>query len=260
MSIQLDDIFIPAGRGDAGGALFDGLRMLVPKGVRVGVLGLPKSGKSTLLRLMCGTAVAERGRVERKSRVSWPIPLNAFLSTSGTVGQNIRFVGRLYGVTDAEFCGQVARSVGIAEYLGYPLKKCPKFVKPRLALALVLGIDFDIYLFDDSLAGADRAYKNEAAELVAERTAGRGYVLATANPSEAEKKCDLVYVLEQGRARYFADAKEGVKRLKELVGAQKMKSPSRRKSRQGEEENDDVEESPVEDVDVIGAAIADVAD
>jgi capsular polysaccharide transport system ATP-binding protein len=257
MSICLRDIFVPASYPEAVRPLFDGLEIEIPAGARIGLLGTSKSGKSTLLRLMCGTAVAERGWVERNSRVSWPIPVSTFFSMSGTVAQNIRFVARLYGAGESDLCRRVARSAGLDEYLAVPLQKCPPFVRPRLALILAVEIEFDIYLFDGSLCGTDKTFKDEAAKLVPERIAGRGYVLATANPNEAEKKCDAVYVLDAERARYFADADEGIKHLKDLLAAQKAKPPSRREKRAYEE---DGEVEALGDIDMVTAAGADAVD
>ncbi|MGH6888531.1 MAG: hypothetical protein ACREHF_04950 [Rhizomicrobium sp.] len=147
--------------------------------------------------------------------------------------------------------------MGLDEYLGVPLKSCPNFVKPRLALAVGVAIDFDIYLFDGSLAGTDKTFKTEAAQFVAERTVGRGYVLATANPNEAEKRCDSAYVLDAGRARYFADAEEAVNCLKEMIAAQKAKAAARQEKRPSE---DDGEAELLGDVDMVAAAVADAVD
>lgn len=259
MSIRLRDIIVPATHPGATQPLLNGLALEIPDGARIGLLGPPKSGKSTILRLMCGTTPAAQGRVDRNSRVSWPIPLNTFFSPTATVAQNIRFVARLYGADEKEFCRRVAGPTGLDEYLPAPLRGCPTFVKPRLALALALEIDFDIYLFDGSLAGSDKSFKDEAAVLVAERTAGRGYVLATGNPIEADKRCDSIYVLADGRARYFADPEEGIKCLKDMLGTQKAKPASRREKKQVDEE-DDADAEMLGDIDMVGAAVADAVD
>lgn len=259
MSIRLRDIEMPASHSEATRPLFEGLEMDIADGARVGLLGLPKSGKTTLLRLMCGTAVARQGRVERSSRISWPIPLSTFFSPVATVAQTIRFVARLYGIDATEFCRRVAGPAGLDQYLAVPLRNCPAFVKPRLALALGVGIDVDIYLFDGSLSGTDKEFKTAAAELVAERVAGRGYVLATANPVEAEKKCNSVYVLDSGRARYFADPDEGIECLKDMLAAQKGKPASRSKKEQSEEEGA-ADGEFLGDIDMVGAAVADAVE
>ncbi|HEY6578828.1 MAG TPA: ATP-binding cassette domain-containing protein [Rhizomicrobium sp.] len=255
MTIRLADIHVAGSFAEARRPLFADLHLEIPDGARVGVLGAPKSGKTTLLRLMCGTMAADRGFVERTSRVSWPIPLATFLVPASTVAQNIRFVARLYGVAGDEFPRSTAKMAALAEFLNTPLKKCPKFVKPRLALALGIGLDFDIYLFDGSFAPADKEFKEQAAQIVAERMQGRGFVLATGAAAEVEKNCDSVYILESGQVKYFADAKEGVEYFKQLLAAEKEKQAAA--VEKGAADAGEGEDEGLGDIDMLGAAIAD---
>jgi capsular polysaccharide transport system ATP-binding protein len=255
VSIRLCSIYVPAGFRGAERPLFDGLEIEIGTGARVAVLGAAKSGKTTLLRLICGTMRADGGGVERDVRTSWPIPLISFLSSSINVAQNIRFIARLYGIADDDFPRQIATLVGIEAFLNLPLQKCPKFVKPRLALALGIGLEFDTYLFDGQLAPADKPFKEKAAEVVTARMAGHGYVLATSVPDEADKHCDTVYVLESGRAKYFTDKQQGIEYFKELLAAEKQKQAGEKNEKRTEEEDEDAE--VIGDIDVIGSAIAD---
>jgi capsular polysaccharide transport system ATP-binding protein len=248
---------MPATHPGAEGPLFDGLNVEVGDGARVGVLGGPKSGKTTLLRLICGTMTAHEGMIERNSRVSWPIPMATFLVPSSSVAQNIGFISRLYGVRDKAFSRRVAQMMDITAFLECPLEKCPRFVKPRLALALGIALEFDMYLFDGTLAAADKPFKEKAAEIVAGRVAGRGYVLASAAPAEVEKNCGSVYVLEAGRAAYFADAKEGTEYFKTLLAAEKQKRQLADQEAKRSVDNDDDEDAAPGDMDVLAAAIAD---
>jgi capsular polysaccharide transport system ATP-binding protein len=255
MSVTLTDIRVPASFRGAKRPLLNRVSMEIPDGARIGVLGVAKSGKTTLLRVLCGTQKVDDGFVARTSRTSWPIPLPVLLNANWSVALNIRFFARLYGVADDGFPRRIAEMVGIAEFLEKPLGKCPRLVKPRLAFALGIGIDFDIYLFDGSLTPVDKEFKEQASGIAAGRLQGRGYVLATANPTEVEPNCDYVYVLEAGRLRYFDDTKEGVEYFKQLVAAEKQKKAAEKEAKGPGE--DDEEAEGLGDIDVITAAIAD---
>jgi capsular polysaccharide transport system ATP-binding protein len=259
MSVRLKDIRVPAAHNGAVKPLFDGVNFYVEAGARVGILGPAKSGKTTLLRLICGTAYPEAGRITRNARISWPIPLSGFCLGDTSVAQNIRFVGSLYGVEDDQFAQRIGEMVEISEFLNVPLKESPKFVKPRLALALGISIDFDIYLFDGSFASVDKEFKEKAGALVAGRMDGRGYVLAAATPAEVGQNCDSVYVLDAGQARYFASAEEGVNHFKALAAADKKKQQSGDETSKRTDEDED-EDGVLGDVNVLGAAIADELD
>jgi len=190
VSVTLKDIRMTGTYPDANGAkglLFDGLSLRIGNHSRVGILGTRKSGKTTLLRLICGTKQSDDGLIKRDGRVSWPIPLNSFLIPGHTLARNVRFIARLYGIVDESFLRQIAEMVELAEFLNTPLSKCPKMAKPRLAFALGVGLDFDLYLFDGSFAPADKPFKEKAAEISAARTAGRAIVVATSVPAEVEQ-------------------------------------------------------------------------
>jgi capsular polysaccharide transport system ATP-binding protein len=255
MNIRLHDVCVPAGSASANGPLFDGLVLELPANRQVGVLGGAKSGKTTLLRLICGTAIPYTGMVECRVRTSWPIPLSNFITSSVSVVRNIRFLARLYGVADESFPRQIAEMVGIEAFLNVPVQKCPKFVKPRLALALGIGLEFDTYLFDGTLAAADKDFKEQAIELVTKRMAGRGFILATNSSEEVEKYCESIFVLDAGKARYFNDKSEGIEYFKTILKAEKQKRPSGKGARQLEDENEDSD--GIGDIDVVGSAIMD---
>jgi capsular polysaccharide transport system ATP-binding protein len=253
MSIRLTDVYVSVPHKGAKLPILKGLSLEVPDGARIAILGLPKSGKTTLLRTMCGTMTADLGRVENTSRTSWPIPLTTFMAGSGIVARNIRFLAKLYGVSDESFPRRVAEMLEIGEFLNVPLDKCPKMVKPRLAFGLAIGLDFDIYLFDGALAPPDKDFKPRWTKTLAERLNGRGYVLATANPKEVEQNSDSVYVLEAGRARYFGVVTEGMEYFKELLEAQKQQAAVVKETKRTEEED----EEGLGDIDVLAAAVTD---
>jgi capsular polysaccharide transport system ATP-binding protein len=147
--------------------------------------------------------------------------------------------------------------VDVADFLNRPLQKCPQFVKPRLALALGIGLEFDTYLFDGSFAPADKLFKEKATEVAAARIAGRGFVVATTVAVEVEKNCDSVYVLEAGQATFFADAKAGAAHFKELLAAEKQKQEAAEDKEAKESAESDGEGEGPGDIDVLASAIAD---
>jgi capsular polysaccharide transport system ATP-binding protein len=255
MSIALADVHVSVPFQGAKIPILKGVSLKIPVGARIGILGLPKSGKTTLLRTICGTVTADLGRVERTSRTSWPIPLTTFLADPATVARNVRFLATLYGISDENFPNRIAEMVGISEFLNVPLQKCPKFVKPRLAFGLGVGISFDTYLFDGSITPGDKEFKVRAAEIIAERLNGCAYVVATANPKEPEQFCDSVYVLDAGQARYFGAVAEGVEYFKELLAAQKQKTEAAKEASVAQESDEEIEGPG--DIDVLAAAISD---
>lgn len=254
MSVTLENVRL---RGpDAERPLLDGVSLHIGDVSRVGILGTSKPGISMVLRLICGTKTPDEGIIRRNGRVSWPIPLASFLVGHRTIASNVRFITRLYGIDDEGLPRRIAATVELEEFVNTPLAKCPRYAKSRLAFALGVGLDFDTYLFDGSFAPVDKPIKKDAVKLSADRTAGRGIVVATSAPPEVEQNCESVYVLEEGRATYFEEASQGVEHFKQLLAADKKLEKMSVTKREADEDEDE----GLGDVDLLGAAVADALD
>ena len=53
--------------------VLQGLSLTIPTRISVGLIGRNGAGKSTLLRLIGGVDYPNRGHIERRCRVSWPM-------------------------------------------------------------------------------------------------------------------------------------------------------------------------------------------
>jgi capsular polysaccharide transport system ATP-binding protein len=217
VSVEFCNVGKRVGRGNNSRLLFDDLNILIEPGDRVLILAPPKSGKSTLLRLLCGTDFPDRGTIERTSSVSWPLPQGDFLVAFSTVATNIRFLMRLYGVENEEVLRKISDLVEISEFLNMRLAVCPRFVKSRLTLALGVGLGFDVCIFDERTVAVDKEFKPRAIEILRSVGRDKAVVLATSNPKEATEIFETAFVLEEGRLTPFPDVDDAVKHFKTLM-------------------------------------------
>ena len=216
MSVEFRNVSKALRRG--GRVLFDDLNFRIEAGERAAILGAPKSGKSSLLRLICGTDIADIGEIERTSSVSWPIPLGEFLVGYSTVATNIRFVMRLYGVDSDETLFRIADLADISEFLNRRLADCPRYVKTRVAWALGVGLGFDVCLFDERVASSlDKEFRPRALEILKALSSQKTIVVATSQPKEVADLCDTVFVLNDRKLTLYRDAKEGLAQFKALM-------------------------------------------
>lgn len=255
MSLKLSRIWKSESHAGARPPMLRDVDFFMESGSHVGILGASKSDTSMLLRLMCGTEIADSGKIERPEGISWPIPQSSIFTVSSTPAINIRFMARLYGVRDDSFPRRVVELAQITDFANKPLKDSPGYVRQRLALALPIAMDFEIYLFDGSLTPVDKDFKKTAAEIVSAATASRGFVLATNIPAEVEQNCESVYVLADGALRFFAQAAEGVQYYKEILAEAKE-----REARGEAESVETVDSEQQDDIDVIGTAVGSVVE
>jgi capsular polysaccharide transport system ATP-binding protein len=202
--------------------LFSDLNLEIGGDAHIAVLALPKSGKTTLLRYVCGTAQPDAGRIVRNFNVSWPIPQCDFALPTCSLAWNIRWLARLYGVKDVEFPRRVASLGGFTEYLNEPMANCPRSVRSQLGFGLGIAMDFDLYLFDNQILPQDKAFKEKALENLQERIAGKAALLATSSAQAVSEWCDKVYVLENGQLTSFESVEEGVEYYKAMLKASKQ--------------------------------------
>ena len=236
--------------------LFDGLNLSIERGARVGILGLPKSGKTTLLNVICGSERNYAGSVFKDMTCSWVIPFADFFLPQSTIAWGLRFVARLYGVKDPDFANNVAAMAQASQYMNTVPAECPGPVKQQIAFALPLALDFDLYLFDNVLVPGSKEFKDFGKALLEERTAGRAIAIATSNEAEVASSCELTYVLENGRATYFADVKEGASYFKELKKAQH--EAQKQAAQKQELEDEDTTAVSDASLELLGAAVSDL--
>jgi ABC-2 type transport system ATP-binding protein len=188
-----------------------GISFSVEAGTIFGLLGRNGAGKTTTLETCVGLLRPTSGRVRvlgldpsrgadlRKLRWRFGVQLQA---TSLPEKATAREILDLYAV----YYSLRPNADAIAERVGLE-GKLDRFVgvmsggeQQRLALALALQHDPDVLFLDEPSAGMDAFGRRVLwAEVERLRTAGKAIVLTTHYIEEAERLCDEICVVQQGR-------------------------------------------------------------
>jgi len=256
MTVRLEAISMSPPIGGKPHRLFQGLDIDIPSGGRIGILGLPRSGKTTLLNIIAGTETSFTGNRYCDGRCSWIIPYDGFIANTAPMAWSIRFLGRLYGVRDNGFARRVGKIAAAGEFVNQRATAIPGYVRQQIAFAVGIAMDFDVYLFDNMAVPQRGDYREIGKEFLASETAGKTIVVATNSPPQVTTNCESAYVLEDGRAIWFADVNEAAKYFKEMTKAEEERQ--KQLEQQGVTEDDLAEDSVAgpTDVDMIGAAIS----
>ncbi len=211
----------------------------VERGGTIGILGANGSGKSTLIRLVSGLLTLDEGRVEvfgldlereemAVKRLINRVSVDAAFFKKLSPMENLLFAARLYGI-DSKFARtetvRITERLGIAEKrLGRPVEQLSRGMQQKIAIARALLTSPALLLLDEPTTGLDPRSKLDVQTFIEEMRTSHdaSIVLTTHDLDEAERLCDWILVLNDGRvvAEGSPDA------LKRLVAERHGQAPT----------------------------------
>lgn len=192
------------------------LSFQVRAGEILGLVGPNGAGKTTALRCCVGILRPSSGSVrvaghnissdERAAkRVLAFVPELPNLYPLLTVEEQIEFIARTYGPLAADFADRRAALLRRFDLWPQRHKLCSalsKGMRQKTAVAAAFLHDAQLLLLDEPLIGVDPAGIHQLKELVIEaRDAGCGLLVSTHLLDTAERLCDRILILQDGRKR-----------------------------------------------------------
>ena len=192
-----------------------------------GILGANGSGKSTLIRLISGLLTLDSGRVEvfghdierdemAVKRVINRVSVDAAFFKKLSPMENLLFAARLYGL-DGGAAKRDAIAIlgrlGIAEKrVGRPVEQMSRGMQQKVAIARALLTSPTLLLLDEPTTGLDPRSKLDVQSFIEEinETHDATIVLTTHDLAEAERLCERITVLNDGRV-VAQDTPDGLK-------------------------------------------------
>ncbi len=189
-----------------------GVTFELEAGEILGLLGPNGAGKSTLLGMISGLLAPDQGSVKlpggdprtataRQSLGLAPQSLSLYEELSA--GENLDFIGRIYGLRGAELTKRVDHCLefaGLASRRNDRVGSYSGGMKRRLNLACSLIHDPPLLLLDEPTVGVDpqsRAHLFKQIESL--RDAGKALIYATHYMEEAARLCRRVAIMDHGK-------------------------------------------------------------
>jgi capsular polysaccharide transport system ATP-binding protein len=176
----------------------------------VGILGGNGSGKSTLLRIIAGMDKPDYGHVRRSVRVSFPISYGGAFHPNLSARENVRFIARLYGADEAGVIRYVRDFSEIGNHFERPVTTYSNSMKARVAFALSMAIEFDVYLVDEVTAVGDVGFKRKCIQALAERRKTAKLIMVSQAVTTIGRICQQGAVLEDGQLRVFESMADAI--------------------------------------------------
>jgi ABC-2 type transport system ATP-binding protein len=207
--VKIDSVFKRFGATVA----VDDLSLTVQRGEVLGLLGPNGAGKSTTVNMVVGLLRPDAGTVSvdglgsptdaavrRRIGVA-PQALALYDLLTGE--ENVQFMGQLHGLSGRLLQQRVSNAlafVGLLDRRGARVATYSGGMKRRLNLAAALVHDPDLILLDEPTVGVDPQSRNQIFDNILElKRLGRTVIYTTHYMEEAERLCDRLAVIDQGK-------------------------------------------------------------
>lgn len=199
--------------------VLDDINLDVKKGEILGLLGPSGAGKTTLIKILTGQLSAENGKSVINGINSQKLSgddyrnFGIMMDNFGVYDrlscfENLKIFARIYGIKNDKI-NEALESVGLSDAKKTPAQNLSKGMKSRLRLARVFMINPDILFLDEPTSGLDPATADEIQKMIQkENEKGKTIFLTTHTMTEAEKLCDNVALLSDGKIVEYGNPKE----------------------------------------------------
>ena len=208
----------------------DGVGFSIAEGETFGLLGPNGAGKTTTISMLCGLLVPDAGQVhvagtpltagavEAKAAIGL-VPQDIALYPDLSARENLAFFGRLQGMAKGRLTRRIAEvldTVGLADRADDRVESYSGGMKRRANIAAGLLHEPKLLVLDEPTVGVDPQSRNAILESI-EVLGGHGLsVLYTTHyMEEAERLCDRVGIIDEGRLVAEGTRRELLQRIDE---------------------------------------------
>ncbi len=211
--IEFDTVSKSFWTGTQRKVILDRVSFRVKPGRSLGILAPNGTGKTTLINMMAGLEKPDEGVIRRSCRVSFPLGFMGGVISRLSALENARYIARLYAL-DPDYIEAYCRWLcNLGDYFDQPIGTYSSGMRARFSFALMLALDFDIYLIDEGMPSAtDVEFNRKAGDILHERLRTTTIVIVSHDPRTLEKFARSAAVLMAGQL-YMFDTLEEAKAL-----------------------------------------------
>ncbi len=172
-----------------------------------GVVGNNGSGKTVLMKCICGFLRPDSGRIivngkQVGKECDFPDGLGVIIETPGFIPnlsgyKNLKILASLKARIGKKEIVESLRRVGLDPGMKKPVAKYSLGMRQRLGIAQAIMEDPDVLILDEPFNGLDKAGVTQMRALLKElKEQGKSILLASHNAQDIEVLCDAVHEME----------------------------------------------------------------
>lgn len=182
------------------------ISLKIPRGSIHGVVGNNGSGKTVLMKCICGFLHCDKGRVLVNGKqigkdVDFPDDIGIIIETPGFISnlsgyKNLKILASLKGVIGKSEIRETLIKVGLNPDMKKHVSKYSLGMRQRLGIAQAIMENPSVLVLDEPFNGLDKQGVLEMRELLKGlKKEGKSILLASHNAQDIEELCDFVYDL-----------------------------------------------------------------
>ena len=191
--------------------ILDDVCMEMKKGNIYGLIGRNGSGKTMLMKCVCGFVKPTKGNIMVRDQVvgkdiDFPENMGIMIENPGFISyysgmKNLSQLAELNRKIDRRQVEETMRFVGLDPKMKRHVQKYSLGMKQRLGIAQAIMEDPDILILDEPMNGLDKEGVRDMRTLFLElKKKGKTILIASHNAEDIDELCDHVWEMEHGRS------------------------------------------------------------
>lgn len=188
------------------------INLTFEKGKIHGLIGRNGSGKTMLMKCICGFVKPTSGEIKVNGEIvgkdcDFPKNMGIIIETPGFIPyysgyKNLKLLADLNKKADKEKIKETMKKVGIDPDLKRHVRKYSLGMRQRLGLAQAIMEDPEILILDEPFNGLDKdGVKDMRAYLLDLKEQGKTILIASHNSEDISVLCDTVQEMDKGKVQ-----------------------------------------------------------
>jgi len=198
----------------------DNVSFELRKGEILGLIGRNGSGKSTMLKMLNGIYLPDKGKMEIKGKVGALIDVGAGFHNLLTGRENIYVNGSILGMKKEEIdkkFDEIVKFAEIEDFLDSPTRNYSSGMYVRLGFAIAVHSSPEILLVDELLAVGDLGFQAKCFNKIGElKKNGTSIILVTHNMYKLASFVEKAILFEKGRIIFYGEVSKAIEQYKTL--------------------------------------------
>jgi len=199
----------------------DSVSLTVNTGEIVGVIGRNGSGKSTLLRTISGIYQPDKGKISVSGKISALLQLGTGFNTQLSGRENIILGGLTLGLDRQDIEARIENIIEFSElgdFIDVPMQYYSSGMMSRLSFSIVVSLEPDILLIDETLSVGDLEFQNKSQtamhRMIEQATC---QMIVSHSLDTIQDLCTRVILIDHGKLLFDGEPKHVIKEYIKLT-------------------------------------------